>query len=178
LPVVALAALSLTPVTASASTTSVTPLLDCVARNSDGSYTAVIGYTSTHASTTAIPLGSGNYVTPSRYDGAQPTTFESGTHHGVFSLTVSTVDNTDVTWHVDGGTLSYSGKGPMSSSCPAPTPLPADGNGTGPVIALLVAGLVGVLVAVRLRRRAAAELSVPEVASEAAAAPAERHTGA
>jgi hypothetical protein len=167
--VVALAALSLTPAEASAYTTgSVTPLLDCVTQNSDGTFTAVVGYTSTYTQTKSIPLGSNNSITPSKYNGKQPTSFKSGTHHGAFALTVSSYDAyySDPTWYVDGQYLSAGWGTSLSSSCPLPTQLPAQGNDTGAGIALLVAGVIGVLVVVRLRRRALAAISSPRTSGE------------
>jgi hypothetical protein len=164
----ALAVLSLTPVPASATPswkTSVTPLLDCVQQNRDGSYTAVVGYSSSYSTTVSIPRGSNNHITPSTYDGPQPTVFRPGTQHGVFAVTVSGHDAAyaNPTWYVDGNSLSGWGVS-LSASCPLPTQLPAQGNDTGAAIALLAAGLLGVLVVVRLRRRALAA-AVPAAAA-------------
>lgn len=172
--VVALAVLSLVPTQASAappSRTSVTPLLDCVQQNSDGSYTAVLGYSSSYSTTTTIPLGANNYFSPATYDGHQPTTFLTGTQHGVFAVTISNYDATygTVYWYLDGHTLSSSGTA-VSASCPMPTQLPAQGNDTGAAIALLVAGALGVLVVVRLRRRALAPPVAPAAPEEHAGA--------
>jgi hypothetical protein len=160
--VVALAALSLTPGEASAYPTgSVTPVLDCVAQNSDGTFTGVVGYTSTYTQTKSIPLGSSNAITPSKYNGKQPTSFKPGTQHGAFALTVSSYDAlySHPTWYLDGHYLSPGWDTTLSSSCPLPTQLPAQGNDTGAGIALLVAGAIGVVVVVRLRRRALAAVS-------------------
>lgn len=171
--VVALAALSMTPGEASASSGygSVTPVLDCVQQNSNGSYTAVVGYSSSYSTTKTIPHGYHNYISPSKYDGPQPTTFKPGTQHGVFALTVSNYDAlySNPTWYVDGNTLSGWGAS-LSASCPLPTQLPAVGNDTGAGIALLVAGALGVLVVVRLRRRALSALTAPAVSEEHARA--------
>lgn len=134
----------------------VTPLLDCTTQNSDGSYTAVLGYSNTTGATATIPFGPLNVITPTTYDGVQPTTFLGGTQHGVFALNVSAYDaaNSNVTWQLDGHTLSWTNKDTLSSSCPTPTQLPAEGNDTGAAVALVVAGMIGVIVLVRIRRRA------------------------
>ena len=119
-----------------------------------------MGYTSTYSSTVTIARGSDNYISPSRYDGAQPTTFKPGTKHGVFAYTVTAFDAGSPTRR---GTWTVSrrpaGGATVSASCPLPTQLPAQGNDTGAGIALLVAGAIGVLVVVRLRRRALAAVS-------------------
>jgi hypothetical protein len=56
-------------------------------------------------------------------------------------------------WHLDQDDLiAHHGS---ASACPPSTELPEAGNGTGPAIALGAAGLVGVVVVQRARRRAA-----------------------
>lgn len=156
LAIAVLAVIALAPGQASASSpSSVTPLLDCVQQNRDGSYTAVLGYSSSYPGTTSIPRGSRNHLTPARYDGQQPTSYPAGTHHGVFAVSVSQQDafHASPTWHLDGNLLRADLDTRVSASCPVPTQLPAEGNGTGAAIALVLAGVVAALVLVRARRR-------------------------
>ena len=129
----------------------VTPLLDCVVTARDGSYTAVLGYKNTNRSSTYTITGSYNVISPSRYDGDQPTSFKPGTYHGVFSLPVS---SGTVYWDLAGTRLTISRT--AASACPAGTTLPASGNGTGIAIALVAAGVLGVLLVRRARRTASA----------------------
>ena len=129
----------------------VTPLLDSVVTARDGSYTAVLGYKNTNRSSTYTITGSYNVISPSRYDGDQPTSFKPGTYHGVFSLPVS---SGTVYWDLAGTRLTISRT--AASACPAGTTLPASGNGTGIAIALVAAGVLGVLLVRRARRTASA----------------------
>lgn len=160
LPAAVVAALlSLGQVPAWATTTgSVTPILDCVTQNEDGSFTGVVGYTSTYPATRTLPVGPSNSISPSAYNGKQPTTFKPGTQHGIYAVTVSENDGIHghPTWFLDGHYLSPGWNTQLSPSCPAPVQLPADGNGTGGPIALIVAGVVGAAALGLLRRRAVA----------------------
>jgi hypothetical protein len=122
-----------------------TPLVDCVRSDGSGVFTAVLGYDNGGTATRHL-TGRANRLTPSRYDGAQPTTFASGPHHGVLSL--RSTDPT-VSWTLDGTTVVASADSP---ACPAGHDLPADGNGSGATVVLVVAGLVGAALAVRLQR--------------------------
>jgi hypothetical protein len=124
-----------------------TPLLDCVTRSGSG-FTAVLGYANS-GTATEHARGADNAISPAALDGAQPTKFSSGTHHGVFAVTVT---GSSATWTLEGTTLVI---GPTSAACPPGTELPAEGNGTGPVLALVAAGLLGGLVVARARSRTA-----------------------
>ena len=155
----ALVALSLfgAPGPASAAGT-VTPLLDCVAKNGDGSYTAVLGYANTTGRSQTIAYGRNNLITPSRYDRVQPTTFASGTYHGVFTVTIAAADVwSDPAWRLDGDTVNYLDV--TSAPCPPSTQMPSVGNGTGTAIGLLAAGAVGAVLIRRYVRRARAGAS-------------------
>jgi LPXTG-motif cell wall-anchored protein len=160
----ALLAVLAVPGTASAATTpgigtvptnTITPLLDCVQKNKDGSVTAILGYTNASTRTQTITVGSLNQIAPSRFSGTQPTTFKPGTQHGVLSLPMTNSEYMGGDyWYVDGN-FAYFGwtwtqNGPF---CAPGTSLPATGNGTGIAIGLLAAGLVGGLVVRRVRRR-------------------------
>jgi len=155
---VAAVALVATPGTASA-IGEVTPVLECVRKNSNGTYTAVLGYTNSSTAPVTIPQGSRNTVSPTKYNGWQPTTFQPGTHRGAVTVTVTGSEYlTGATyWNLDGNVAYYgwtwTRNGP---TCPPSTELPAEGNGTGAVIALGIAAVVGAANVHPARRRALA----------------------
>ena len=152
--VLSLVALLAAPGVATGATTLI-PVLNCIQAGSGSSYTAVLGYTNP-TRTTYVLYGSPNRISPSSYDGDQPHRFDPGTHNAVFSLPIS---SGTVTWTLQGTTLTISKN--AAKACPGDTQMPADGNGTGIVVALAVAGALGVLVVRRLRRRATAATSEP-----------------
>ncbi|MGY1705902.1 hypothetical protein ACI79C_15155 [Geodermatophilus sp. SYSU D00697] len=162
---VAAVALVVTPGTASA-TGGVTGIVSCYTDNLDGSYTVVVGYTSSYPDTVTLPLGPTNQAYPTRLQGAQPTVFKPGTHHAAFTVQITNADLwANARWELDGTVLQYNSLVSYATVCPSSTQMPADGNGSGPVIALAAAGLVGAVAVVRSRRRAAAttEPAAPEV---------------
>jgi hypothetical protein len=161
--VIALLGLVAVPGTASATTRGVTPFVDCVRQHgNNGSYTVVLGYTNSSRSTVTIPLGSRNFLSPSKDNGAQPTRFQPGTHHGAFSVGLSKKEYQGLPfWHLDGEVVFFSAWGQGDPSCPSPTELPEEGNGTGPAIALVVAGVIGAAVVHRFRRRTLASAAAP-----------------
>lgn len=65
---------------------SVSPVLECVTKNSDGTYTAYFGYNNPSATQATIPHGAGNNFHPSPQDRWQPTIFEPGRQVKVFSV--------------------------------------------------------------------------------------------
>ena len=148
---VALAALVLSPSAAQAAGT-VVPTASCYQPNSDGSVSVLLGYDNTSSVTQTIPRGANNVITPSTYDGAQPTTFAPGSHPGAFAITVSSADVWSASWTLDGTSLSSA---TAVYQCPAGTSLPADGNGLGMTMVMLATTVVaaGVLVVSRLRAR-------------------------
>lgn len=153
------------PASASAATTyfptgAVHPVLECVSRASDGSWTAVLGYTNTAAAKN-VPLGSWNNISPTTYDGSQPTFYRTGTQHGALSLTISAYDYTyrGTSWMLDGNMVFIGATFAAGIPTCTTVQLPAEGNDTGAAIVLVVAGALGVLVVVRLRRRALAAVS-------------------
>jgi hypothetical protein len=154
-----LVALSLVgaPGAASAAGT-VSPLLDCVVQNSNGTFTAVLGYSNTTGRTQNIAYGYYNVITPSKYDRVQPTTFHSGTYHGVFKVTVTAADLwSNPNWRLNGDTVDYADV--TSSSCPPSTQMPSEGNGAGAAVGLLTAGVIGAFLIRRRVRRAGQEAS-------------------
>jgi hypothetical protein len=154
--VIAVVGLVAVPGTASAAG-EVTPLLDCVQKLHGGSgWVAIFGYSTSSSVPVTLPVGPPNAVTPAASNGDQPTTFEPGTHHGVFTVPFRTGNS--ASWTVDGRTVTST----MSSkACPASTELPEDGNGTGPAIALAVAGVVGAVALRRVHRRSPAVAGAP-----------------
>jgi len=133
----------------------ITPLLDCWSV-SGTTTTLVLGYSNTKSKAATYDVGgSSNHWSPSRYDGPQPDTFEVGTFHGSFSVSMASADVATATWTLGSTTLDISDAEAGTSTCPPGTALPASGNGTGAAIALVAAGGVGVLLVHRVRRRVA-----------------------
>ena len=130
----------------------VTPLADCYTDNGNGTYTAVLGYSNTSGRAQKFAVGTSNNLSPSKFNGMQPTSFKAGTYHGVFSVTFTVADAYNAGWTLDGTSLTINNAGSVGT-CPPGTQMPADGNGTGAVVALLAAGVVGVLLVRRVRRR-------------------------
>ncbi len=163
--VLALLALIAAPGTASAAggDGSITPLLDCLRQNPDGTYTAVLGYTNSSRSTEKISLGTWNTVSPAKYNGGQPTSFSSGTKHGAYSVTMTKSEYMGgPSWFLDGKFVffgwAWAAGGPAS---PPSTELPAEGNEPGAGMAVAGAGLVGAVAVHRVRRRALAGAGTP-----------------
>ena len=126
----------------------VSPVLNCIQSGTNGAYTAVLGYKNTSSSTYTI-TGDYNVISPSGYNGSQPTTFRPGTYNGVFSLAVS---SGTVYWTLGSTKLTITRT--AASACPKDTQMPADGNGTGVVGALAVAAVAGTFIVRRARRQA------------------------
>ncbi|MFI1989129.1 LPXTG cell wall anchor domain-containing protein [Actinoplanes sp. NPDC020271] len=134
-----------------------TPTCDCVLQNSkDNTYRAIFGYVSTANSAGTIAAGDNNKVVlnggSTRSTAAEVTTrFEPGTHKATFA-TGWLAKDTAATWTVGGKTVTASWNKP---TCGADVSLPASGNGSGPLIALIMAGVVAAFVFWRKRRKAA-----------------------
>jgi hypothetical protein len=162
--VLAALVLSALPGTASATTTTttpkVTPILDCYAQNSDGSWTVVLGYSSTYTGTKSIARGVNNYTNPASYGPQMPTQFKRGTYHGVVTVKVSQADMwANPYWYLDGTTLDYRAAAYASGIC-TPSQLPALANGAVLVGGLVFAGVIGVVVVRRVRRTATGSAAV------------------
>lgn len=154
--VIALIGFVAMPGTASAAER-IEPILDCHRQNTDGSFTVVAGYVNPGAAAQTIPLGRSNRITPTRLDGVQPTTFQPGTHHGAFTVTVTKAEvDARARWELGSVVLNYKDAAAASRVCPASTELPADGNGIGPAIALAAAGVVAGVLVHRAKRRVSA----------------------
>lgn len=79
------------------------PLLECVQDNGDGSYTAYFGYVNPNSAAVTISVGKDNRLVPPPEVRGQPTTFQPGRHSRAF-----TVDFTqgNVLWFLDGSTAT------------------------------------------------------------------------
>jgi hypothetical protein len=158
--VTAVVALLAVPGTASAAggDGSVTPILDCLRQNTNGTVTAILGYTNSARTAENIPAGTWNTISPTNYNGPQPTTFASGTKHGAYTVTMTKSEyGGGPSWFLDGKFAFFGSSWAAGvATCPASTSLPEDGNGTGPAIALALAGVIGAVTLQRVRRRALA----------------------
>lgn len=135
------------PGVATATPASVIPVVDCITVDRSGDFTAVLGYSNPSSVSVTIPHSSKNKLTPTRYDGNQPTTFLPGRQRGVFSVRITTPH---AKWMLQGSTVVIDTK---ASRCPPATEMPGTGNGTGPAIGLLAAGVVGFVLLQRVRKR-------------------------
>ncbi len=129
----------------------VTPLVDCMVKNSDGSYTVVMGYENTGSSAVTLKPGSpDNRLRPAHVEDVLPSRFEPGVHRGTASGTIDR--GSSMEWQLDGQVLRLTASAPPPF-CPPPTEMPAEGNGTGVVVALGAAGIVGAVAVRNVRRR-------------------------
>lgn len=83
----------------------VIPIMEGWYANDDGSYTISFGYLNRNSNETVhIPIGPNNLVEPAQFSGMQPTHFDTGRHHGVFTVTLpAEMKDQDVWWHVKTG---------------------------------------------------------------------------
>ena len=134
---------------------SVTPMVDCYRDNGNGTFWLVIGYTNTTGAQRNYGYGAANQVHPSRLQREQPRLFATGTVHGAWRVLLSSdeIFRQDARWVLNGTTLQYADQVQDATVCPPSTVLPADGNGIGTAVALGVAGAVGAVVLLRVRRR-------------------------
>ncbi|HET7270591.1 MAG TPA: hypothetical protein VFI90_05835, partial [Rubrobacter sp.] len=73
---------------AEAQTLALYPLLDCVSYDQDqNTVTAYYGYINAETTTLNVPFGTNNIFMPAPFFRGQPTSFEPGSHHKVFSVT-------------------------------------------------------------------------------------------
>ena len=87
----------------------VRPILECVANNGNGSYTAYFGYRNDNNLPVTLPIGSANKFSPSPQDRGQPTTFAPGRTpywpNAAFSIPF---DGNNLVWTLDGRTATAS----------------------------------------------------------------------
>jgi len=65
----------------------IVPILECVRRNQNGSWTARFGYLNQTGAAAAIPVGNNNYFTPGNRNRGQTTVFQPGRVNNAFSVT-------------------------------------------------------------------------------------------
>lgn len=80
----------------------VAPLLNCVMRNANGSYTAWFGYDNTTGAPLTIPVGANNYFTPGTQNRGQATVFQPGRVNNAFSVTFAANGSNLGVWIVKG----------------------------------------------------------------------------
>jgi len=109
----------------------VKPILECVAEEKDGTLTAYFGYENLNDYVVSIPLGSDNKITPSSYDGVQPTLFglpnvvpgrpgRTGFYpDGPFAFTVKFQPDEVIVWKLGPRTSTASNN--PAQRCPEPT---------------------------------------------------------
>jgi hypothetical protein len=120
---------------------SITPIVECTAKRGGVNH-SVFGYRNSGPNTT-ISIGQQNRFTPGVPDRGQPTTFASGTHINVFSVTTSA----SLTWTLDGQQVRA-----PNVSCQT-SPASSSLAGWGPVGAIvIVTALLGSLLFWRSRR--------------------------
>lgn len=87
----------------------ITPLLECVIDNGNGTYTAHFGYENPNDETVNIPIGSNNNFTGTgNQNEGQPTSFESGRtdYFPDAEFTVTFDEDSTLVWHLNGKTVS------------------------------------------------------------------------
>jgi hypothetical protein len=144
---------------AAAAPSPITPIIECVVVHPSGGFTAVLGYSNSSSASVTVPRGPANKLTPTKYDGNQPTTFLPGRQRGAFSVTVN---HPSVKWKLQGLTLHIDDN---ATRCPPSTQMPEQGNGTGIVVGLLVGAAVGVFLIRRMQRRLIADAAATSPAS-------------
>lgn len=96
-------------------TPDIIPVLDCVYKNENGNYTAVLGYNNPNATNISIPIGNLNGFNQTLQDLGQPTVFGAGYHFNLFTVEFA---NT-LTWSLDNNQVvadSNSNKCPVDLS--------------------------------------------------------------
>ncbi|MEZ5527957.1 MAG: hypothetical protein R3F26_10575, partial [Gammaproteobacteria bacterium] len=77
----------------------VVPIFEGAYENEDGSISYSFGYLNRNTGeTVTIPLGASNRIEPAKYDGAQPTFFETSRHTGIFTVTVPASERDGEVW--------------------------------------------------------------------------------
>ncbi len=132
---------------AAAATANVVPTVTCVTLDTGHNFTAYFGY-SNSGTAANYPDGSSNQVTPSRYDGNQPTSFITGTVTNAFNVLAH---NQSITWTVEGQSATATA---TSTACSGSS-LPVDPLGLSLVIAIGLGVLIGVVVIRRTAKRKA-----------------------
>lgn len=80
----------------------VAPILNCVMKNANGTYTAKFGYDNTTGAAIMIPVGANNSFTPGAQNRGQVTTFQPGRVNNAFSVTFTANGSNLGTWILKG----------------------------------------------------------------------------
>jgi hypothetical protein len=81
----------------------IVPILECVQRNANGTYTARFGYHNSTGAAVTIPVGANNYFTPGNQNRGQTTVFQPGRVINAFSATFTKgASNNLAVWYLRG----------------------------------------------------------------------------
>ncbi len=80
----------------------IVPILECVQRNQNGSWTARFGYLNQTSSAVTIPVSTNNYFTPGNQNRGQTTVFQPGRVTNAFSVTFNANGNNLAVWFLRG----------------------------------------------------------------------------
>lgn len=153
-PVLALAAAAASVAAAPAGAApqlKLTPSLDCIDVNGDGSITAHFGYENIWTNQVNIPAGKGppgqqNWFLPAPADRGQPSQFLPGTHSNVFTVTFT---SSTLEWRLGDVNGQYNSVVADASDARC-TPVPAAGvDSPWPVLL----GVIGLAAFLAMRRR-------------------------
>ncbi|KAB2846970.1 MAG: choice-of-anchor A family protein [Melioribacteraceae bacterium] len=88
----------------------ISPILECVINNGDGTYTAHFGYNNPNSVVVNIPIGTDNKFTPGAQNQGQPTSFNPGRtdYFPDSEFTVTFDENTTLVWTLNGKTATAS----------------------------------------------------------------------
>ena len=98
-----------------------TPLVDCIVDAPLGSTvtsrTVLLGYrSSAHDTLRVVAAAGSNGLAPGRVDRGQPTVFEPGEHHAVWSLTLDARSTPSATWQLGGTTVTIDAGAPSCAT--------------------------------------------------------------
>lgn len=111
----------------------VTPTLECVFQNADGTDTAVFGYSNTTGAVVSLPVGATNGFSSAPDDRGQPTVFATGQHDHVV---LATFAKGNLSWNLDGNSAKATNG---STKCVSDPSLPVS-QGSPAGLALTVIG--------------------------------------
>jgi hypothetical protein len=94
-----------TPTATPTPTAPVRPVLECVVKHNNTSYTAYFGYKNENSVVVTIPVGTKNKFHPNPQDRGQTTTFQPGRQRKVFSVPFN---GSNLVWTLDGRTATAS----------------------------------------------------------------------
>ncbi len=80
----------------------VVPILNCVKRNHNGTYTARFGYDNSTGAAVTIPMGPNNFFTPGNQNRGQTTVFQPGLVANAFSVTFNASGSNLAVWFLRG----------------------------------------------------------------------------